>query len=178
MSTIINLSEKKLIEKALQNDRLAQKDLFENNYISMYTTAYRITNSKELALDAVQEAFVKVFRYLHTFRYKSSFNTWAKRILIREAVQLTRTETRWETIEGPVDEECIEWQDGLTSEYLQKAILSLPDGYRKIFTLIEIEGYSHREIAKMFDISVGTSKSQLFYAKKTLQKLLSEFENK
>ncbi len=176
MSKQINIAEKTLVDKALQNDRLAQKEIFDKYYVSMYTSAYRITDNKELALDAVQEAFVKVFRYLHTFKYKSSLYTWIKRILVREAVQVTKDNTHFESLDQKVSGEYIEWQDGFTGEYLQKAILSLPDGYRKIFTLIEVEGYSHKEIAEMFSISIGTSKSQLFYAKKALQKILSNFD--
>ena len=77
----------------------------------------------------------------------------------------------------PLDEiqmgEMIEWGNSLDVEYLEKAIQSLPPGYRSVFVLIEVEGYPHKDVAEMLGISVGTSKSQLFYAKKQLQKKLN-----
>ena len=68
--------------------------------------------------------------------------------------------------------EMIDWGNSLDAEYLEKAIQSLPTGYRSVFVLIEVEGYAHKDVAEMLGISVGTSKSQLFYAKKQLQKKL------
>ena len=69
----------------------------------------------------------------------------------------------------------VDWGNHLDAEYLEKAILELPEGYRTIFILIEVEGYSHKEVAEMLNISVGTSKSQLFYSKKRLRKTLKNY---
>ena len=78
----------------------------------------------------------------------------------------------FEPIENVGEESVIQWGDFLQAEYLEKAILSLPDGYRMVFMMIEVEGYAHKEVAEMLNISVGTSKSQLFYAKRKLRELL------
>lgn len=166
--------EKQLVEQAIHNDRMAQKTIFEKYYVQMYNTAHRILKNEELALDAVQETFIKVFRYIHTFEFRSTLYSWIKKILINEALRLLKDELKFENIKNENFNEIIEWQDNLTGEYLLKAILKLPNGYRTVFTLIEIEGYSHIEVAEMMNISVGTSKSQLYYAKKTLQKHLSD----
>ena len=175
LSNNLNI-EKRLVEKAIQHDRIAQKTIFENYYIQMFNTAFRIVKKEELALDVVQEAFIKVFKYIHTFEFRSTLFSWMKKILINEALRLLKDDLKFESNINETFEEVIEWQDSLTGEYLLNAILKLPDGYRAVFILIEIEGYNHREVAEMLNISVGTSKSQLFYAKKTLQKHLSDLK--
>ena len=68
----------------------------------------------------------------------------------------------------------ISWDENLTGEYLEKAIHRLPPGYKNVFLLVEVEGYSHNEVAEMLEISAGTSKSQLYHSKRMLQKLLKE----
>lgn len=174
MREIVEISEKKLIERAINNDRIAQKTIFEKYYIAMYTSAYRILKKEELAYDAVQETFIKVFRYLHTHKYKASLYTWIKKILIRESIRLQTIEQKFELIKNEHFEDTIVWPDHILGESLNKAILQLPEGYRTVFSLIEIEGYTHKEVANMLNISEGTSKSQLYYAKKALQKSLIE----
>ncbi len=79
----------------------------------------------------------------------------------------------WEVLEEIPDTSTIEWENSIDGEILEKAILSLPEGFRLVFTLIEVEGYAHKEVAEMLGISEGTSKSQLFHAKKRLRDLLT-----
>jgi RNA polymerase sigma-70 factor (ECF subfamily) len=83
----------------------------------------------------------------------------------------------FESIDNVNPESLVDWGDFLQAEYLEKAILSLPDGYRSVFVFIEVEGYSHKEVAEMMGISVGTSKSQLFYAKRKLREKLKHFRS-
>ena len=138
----------------------------------MFTLCYRIMGERELASDVLQEAFVGVFRGMHNFRFESTLGAWIKTIVVRTAYKKLRKQTHMEILDESHIGEQIDWGDFLNAEYLEKAIQSLPDGYRSVFVLIEVEGYAHKEVAQMLGISVGTSKSQLFYAKKTLQKKL------
>ena len=80
-----------------------------------------------------------------------------------------------ETLDAAHGAEQIDWSAFSNAEYLEKAIMDLPDGYRTVFTLVEVEGYAHKEVADLLGISVGTSKSQLFYAKKRLRETLQAY---
>lgn len=176
MSFTISMTEAELIRACLDDDRLAQKALYERYKTAMYTTAYRITNDFELANDVLQEAFVKVFKGLSSFRKESTLGSWIKTIVIRTALGKLRKINLTESIEeANVSEVMIKWEHHLDAEYLEQAIQALPDGYRTVFLMVEVEGYSHKEVADMLDISIGTSKSQLFYAKKRLRDTLTKY---
>lgn len=163
--------DKRLVKRCLQNDRIAQKELFDKYYKAMFNTALRIVGNKESTHDAVQETFIHVFNNLHQFQFRSTLGAWIKKILIREAL---RKKKKINPDSGRVGtfEEPVVWPEDLSGDYLQKAIMELPDGFRMVFTLVEIEGYSHKEVAQILHISEGTSKSQLYHAKKSLQKKL------
>jgi len=144
----------------------------------MYTILYRILNDKEEAADALQETFISVFRGLEKFRFQSTLGAWIKTIAVRNGIARQKKQIKlYEAgLESLKDEEPVIWPDGLTAETLERAIAALPDGYRTSFVLIEVEGYTHKEVAKMLDKSEGTSKSQLFHAKKALQKMLKAYQ--
>ncbi len=176
MSFTTSMTEAELIRACLDDDRLAQKALYERYKTAMYTTAYRITNDFELANDVLQEAFVKVFKGLSSFRKESTLGSWIKTIVVRTALGKLRKINLTESIEeANVSEVTIKWEHHLDAEYLEQAIQALPDGYRTVFLMVEVEGYSHKEVADMLDISIGTSKSQLFYAKKRLRDSLTKY---
>ncbi len=169
-----SMTETELIEACLQNDRLAQKELYERYNRAMYSSAYRITGDFDLANDVLQEAFIKVFKNLAKFRQESTLGAWIKTIVVRTALSKIKRQKTFDELEERHTAHMIDWGDFLNAEYLEKAIMSLPEGYRAVFLLIEVEGYSHKEVAEMLQISVGTSKSQLFYAKKRLRAMLKE----
>ncbi|MCB0569420.1 MAG: RNA polymerase sigma factor [Phaeodactylibacter sp.] len=169
-----SMTEAELIDACLADDRLAQKLLYDRYSQGMYTVAFRITSDFELANDVLQEAFIKVFRGLPGFRRESTLGAWIKAIVVRTALSKLRREHRFEPLDGNYRDEPIDWGHRLDVEYLEKAIQGLPEGYRAVFVLIEVEGYSHKEVAEMLGISVGTSKSQLFYAKKRLRDSISK----
>jgi DNA-directed RNA polymerase specialized sigma24 family protein len=150
------MTEKQLIDGCIANDRIAQRELYERYKNAMFTLAYRITNDFELANDVLQEGFVQVFRAMTQFRGDATLGAWIK-------------------IDNLPADSLVQWGNSLDSEYLEKAIQSLPEGYRTVFLLIEVEGYPHKEVAEMLGISEGTSKSQLFYAKKRLREMLKEY---
>jgi RNA polymerase sigma-70 factor (ECF subfamily) len=168
------VDEKELIDECLRNNRIAQKELFEKYYAAMYTKALRIVGNDDSAYDAVQNAFILVFNNLHQFRYKSTLGAWISKILIREALRIVKKELPKLNIEDLNYSEPITWPEQLNGEYLHKAIMKLPVGYRAVFTLIEIEGFSHKEVSQKLNITEGTSKSQLYHAKKRLQTELKE----
>ncbi len=169
------MTEAELIQACLQNDRLAQKNLYDRYKKAMYTVAYRMTGDFDAANDVLQEAFIKVFRALPKFRKESTLGAWIKTIVVRTALSRLRKAKPIESLEEHHTAGLIQWEQPLDVEYLEKAIQALPAGYRAVFVLIEVEGYAHKEVAEMLNISVGTSKSQLFYAKKKLRAMLEDF---
>jgi len=167
-----DLSEEQLIQRCLASDRLAQQTLYNRYKDAMYTLAYRITADADMAADVLQETFIGVFRGLHNFQRRATLGAWIKAILVRTAYKKLKRTPFTEPLEDIHISHLVDWGEYLDAEYLQQAIQALPAGYRNVFVLIEIEGYAHKEVADMLGISVGTSKSQLFYAKKWLRKRL------
>lgn len=168
------IGEKELIDHCLKEDRNAQYELFMRYKDAMFTVLFRMTGNREDAEDALQEGFVKVFTKLNTFKGNSSLGSWMKTVFVRTAIEKMRSRYNFLDIET-VSEHSEVMDDELTGETLEKAILTLEDGYRNIFLLVEVEGYKHREVADMLGISEGTSKSQLSRAKKKLQNLLKNY---
>lgn len=166
--------EDELVKGCLVNDRKSQKMLFDRYKDAMYTLAFRILRDEDMACDALQEGFIKVFGSLKKFEGKSTLGAWIKTIMVRSTLRLV--DKRFDTIdyEKEYANELIEWDENLTGELLDKAIASLSAGYRSVFVLIEVEGYTHKEVGETLGISVGTSKSQLSRAKKLLQEKLRE----
>lgn len=177
MALTLRMTEAELIKACLANDRLAQRDLYERYSKAMYTIAYRITGEFESANDVLQEAFVKVFRALPRFRQESTLGAWIKTIVVRTALTHIKKQKYTEPLDYRAEQQTVNWGTRLDVEYLEKAIKALPDGYRAVFVLIEVEGYAHKEVAAMLNISVGTSKSQLFYAKKRLRENIGKLMN-
>jgi len=166
--------ERMLIQRCLAGERLAQRQLYDRYKDAMYTLAYRITSDFDLAHDVLQEAFLAVFRGLDRFRQESSLGAWVKTIVVRTAYKKLKREPLTESLEDSHTAEMIDWGGYLDATYLEQAIQSLPPGYRSVFVLIEIEGYAHKEVAKLLGVSVGTSKSQLYHAKRHLQRMIKQ----
>ncbi len=174
MPYTISMTEAELIQSCLANERMAQRQLYERYSNAMYTVACRITGDSDLANDVLQEAFIKIFRNLSKFRKESTLGAWIKTIVVRTALSKVKRQKTFEPLENHHTKDMVvNWGTSLDVEYLEKAIAALPEGYRAVFVLIEIEGYAHKEVAEMLGISVGTSKSQLFYAKKRLRKTIT-----
>ena len=170
-------SETDLIEACLKSDRVAQKALYDQFKTRMYTLAYRITGNFDDANDVLQEGFLLIFRNLHTFKGNSKLGSWIHTIIARAAIRKIKERIYFEDIENTDTSTIIDWGAAIDIDYLEKAIANLPEGYRTIFTLYEIEGFKHREIAELIDISESTSKSQLFKAKKMLRENLENLVN-
>jgi RNA polymerase sigma factor (sigma-70 family) len=168
------MTEAQLIEGCLRQERTAQRLLYDRYKAAMYTLAYRITGDFDEANTALQDTFVTVFRQLGQYRGEATLGAWVKAILVRKAyTQASKVKPLVPVEHLPEEAEPVDWyNDTIDSEYLEKAIVSLPEGARAVFVLIEVEGYAHREVAEMLHISEGTSKSQLNYAKKRLREML------
>ncbi|MBN1117656.1 MAG: sigma-70 family RNA polymerase sigma factor [Bacteroidales bacterium] len=167
-----SFSEQKIVEECLKNNRTYQKILYDKYKDGMYTVVFRIIRNESLSCDALQEGFIQVFLNLRSFEFKSTLGSWIKTIMIRNALKVLRKEIRFEELGDTEINIPFSWDENLTGEVLDKAISKLSPGYRFVFLLIEVEGYSHKEVAEMLNISVGTSKSQLSRAKAILQNSL------
>ena len=165
-------SEAELITGCLLHDRIAQRLLYDRYKKAMYTLAYRITGDFDDANDVLQDAFLEVFRHLDQFRGEATLGAWIKQIVVRKSTKKKRIVV-WQNVEEDMAES-INWgENNINVAHLETAIFALPDGFRTIFVLAEIEGYTHREIAVILSISEGTSKSQLFHAKRKLRSMLT-----
>ncbi len=143
----------------------------------MYSSAYRILGDYSLASDALQESFIYVFKQLNQFQFRSTLGTWIKTIVVHTSIKILNKQKRFVFGEIPENVDYVAWEEPMSGEHLEKAIMLLPDGYRAIFLLVEVEGYKHKEVAEILHISVGTSKSQLFHAKKYLKNILAGLSN-
>lgn len=166
------MTEAELIKACLENNRFAQRTLYDRYKRAMYTLAYRLTNDFDEANDVLQDAFLDVFRKLENYRGEATLGAWIRAIVVRKAYRKLEKPKMWQLIEEIPEETSVDWGDAINSEYLEKAIQALPEGFRTVFILIEVEGYTHKEVAEILSISEGTSKSQLFYAKKKLREML------
>ncbi len=176
--------EIELIKLLQQGDRIAQKELFDKFAPKLLAIAYRYAGSKQEAEDILQEAFIKIFENIKKFRMEGSFEGWLRRIVINTAIihyhktAKYRYHQDFETIrESDISfYKDIYNEADFTWEELMKVIQSLPKGYRTVFNLYAIEGYKHKEIAKMLGIDENTSKSQYHRAKKLLRKKLLQLK--
>lgn len=169
--------DKQLAAACVKQDRLAQRTLFERYKDGLYTLLCRMLIDEAESTDALQETFIKAFKGINSYQGKSSLWTWLRTIAIRTAINKQKRlkyHAPIEEADAVLGNHAIHWDDNLTGEYLAKAIARLATGYRNVFVLIEVEGYTHKEVSEMLGISSGTSKSQLYHAKRLLQKYLKE----
>ncbi|MBU2650942.1 MAG: RNA polymerase sigma factor [Bacteroidetes bacterium] len=166
------MEEAELIEGCIRNSRAAQKRLYDNYCDAMFSIAFRITGDEGFAADALQESFINIFREIKHLRNRQALASWIKSIVIRTSLKVVRKYKRIQFTDDPINGHPVEWPEPMRGEDLERAILSLPEGYRLVFLLVEVEGYKHQEVATMLGISEGTSKSQLYHSKRYLQRLL------
>jgi RNA polymerase sigma factor (sigma-70 family) len=174
------LSEQELIDGCAKGDRASQKALYERYCRKMMVFCQRYAKSTQEAEDVLQEGFVKVFKNIGQFRSESRLDTWMSRIMINTALNHQRQKLYMLPMVDVADIFLPENEEislsGFHLSELISMIQSLPDGCRVVFNLFAIEGYGHKEIAEMLQISEGTSKSQYNRAKMLLRKKLSASE--
>lgn len=167
--------EIELLQGCLRGERSYQRQLYDRYKNAMFTVLYRMLGDEDDASDALQDAFLAVFKSLKNFQNRSTLGAWIKTIVVRTAIRRCKHRIVFDELTTDHQDHAIEhWDENLNGEYLEKGILELSPGYRSVFLLIEVEGYTHKETASMLGISEGTSKSQLSRAKKILQQKLRE----
>lgn len=169
--------ESHLISRAAKNSREAQQELYEKYSGKMLSVCRLYIKDLHHAEDVMLTGFFKVFTHLKDFKNEGSFEGWVRRIMIRESITFLRKQNKLEFRDEMIEMDGSNFNNinsNLEVSEIQKMIDSLPEGYRVIFVMFAIEGYKHSEIAETLNISEGTSKSQLFKARKMLQQKLME----
>lgn len=166
-----------LINRAAKGERDAQHTLFEIHAPKMLSVCRYYIKDVQNAESVMLKAFFKAFTNLKSFKDDGSFEGWLRRIMMRESISFLRQEKH---VEFPVEDEVYhqEHYNNIDSQIevaqIQQLIDELPKGYKIVFVMYAIEGYKHQEIATILNISLGTSKSQLFKARQLLQKKIKE----
>lgn len=171
-----NINDSDLIRGCMESDRRMQEELYRRFSPRMYAVCLRYAGNAEEAEDILQEGFIKVFKKLDSFRNEGSFEGWIRRIFVNTAIEHFRrkkyllpvTEKEENTIEGKYTSVL----DELGAKDIMALVQELSPGYRTVFNMYVVEGYTHKEIADQLGISEGTSKSQLSRAKVILQEMV------
>lgn len=172
-------SDSDLLEGCIRGDRKMQHELYDRFAPKMYGVCLRYAANTEEAEDILQESFIKVFKKIASFRKEGSFEGWIRRIFVNTAIEHYRkkiylqpiTEHEESTVEGGY----LSVLDNLAEKDIISLVQQLSPGYRTVFNMYVVEGYSHKQIAEQLGISEGTSKSQLSRAKQILQDLVKTF---
>lgn len=159
-----------------------QKELYNRFAPKMYGVCLRYASNAEEAEDILQEGFIKVFKKIESFRGDGSFEGWIRRIFVNTAIEHYRkkiylqpiTDTEENTVEGNY----LNVLDHLAEKDIIHLVQQLSPGYRTVFNMYVVEGYTHKQIAEILGISEGTSKSQLSRAKMILQEMVKKFIEK
>jgi len=177
MNAAMHMTDEEMIKRCVSGDSRAQKLLFDKYARKMMGVCLRYASDEMEAEDMMQEGWIKVFKNLHLFGFKGSFEGWIRRIMVNSSLDCLRrnkNQPHQREIDGM--EEIISSEvsssDGLNSKELLKVIQRLPAGYRTVFNLFAIEGYNHKEIGAMLGINENTSKSQYSRARAHLQKMI------
>ena len=167
-----------LVERCKENNRLAQKKVYEYYYGKMMGVALRYINDRDAASDVVQDGFIKAFSKIKNYTSTGSFEGWLRRIISNTAIDQLRKNKKETFLQN---EENIEAEDEIQEESIYQninmseivdAVSELSNGYRSVFNLYVMEGYTHQEIGEILGISTGTSKSNYSKAKKKLKSIL------
>lgn len=165
------MSLEQLILDCQKNNITAQEHLYRLFASKLYTVCLKYSRNEADAQDNLQDGFMLIFNKIGQYQFKGSFEGWAKRVMVNNVLQKYRTETVLELVsENVADDTELDFDDdSITMEYLVKIIQELPDRYRMVFNLYVMDGYSHKEIAEMLNITDGTSKSNLARARMILK---------
>jgi RNA polymerase sigma factor (sigma-70 family) len=172
--------EEQIVRGCVAGNREFQKKLYDAYAGKMLYVCLRYTKNREEAEDVLQEGFIKVFKNIGSFKFLGSFEGWVRRIMVHASIEHIRRKKQtgvFDDVENIVrhPESETDTTAKIGEKELLKMIYHLPDGYRTVFNMYVIEGYSHKEIATMLEITEGTSKSQLSKAKNHLKSLLHKY---
>ncbi len=171
------MTDEQIVDGCIKNNALAQKHLYEKFSRKMMGVCLRYCDSTEEAEDVVQNGFISVFQNIESFKATGSLEGWVRRVMVNTALTNIRKNKK---LKQNIALESVEFMlpsshhtsDSFAAKDLLKIIQTLPTGFKTVFNLYAIEGYSHKEIGDMLNISEGTSKSQYSRAKAFLQKII------
>jgi len=169
---------KELIHDCITGKRTAHTRLYYQFAATMFSICLRYSSSRQEAEDLLQDGFIKVYESLKQYRFEGSFEGWMRRIFVNQALQRIRKKSPLhalvslenDRIDEPVSDEAFA---KLEAKELMALLQSLPTSYRLVFNLYVFEGYQHKEIAAMLSISEGTSKSNLYDARRWLKERIA-----
>ncbi|MCH8317914.1 MAG: RNA polymerase sigma factor [Bacteroidetes bacterium] len=166
-------TEQQLLKGCIKNDRKCQEALYDLYAEDMFGVCLGYSGDHDSAKDILQEGFIKVFKNIKKFKGKGSLKSWIRKIIVNTAIDHYRQAANQRVFTEIEDDAYIFIEENVLSQIntdeLLGLIQKLPGGYRTVFNLYAVEGFSHKEIAEKLQINIGTSKSQLFRAKRLLQ---------
>ncbi|MDR1382060.1 MAG: sigma-70 family RNA polymerase sigma factor [Tannerella sp.] len=170
------MDEQQLIKGCIDGDRKAQKALYDKYSRKMMGVCLRYVKDTEDARDLMQEGFIKLFTNLHRYAGDGSFDGWVRKIFVNCALERLRHHDVLRDAGDVDDANCAEIPDetasDMSSEELMAYVRALPNGFRMVFNMFAVEGYSHKEIGDILNISESTSRSQYARARKLLRKMI------
>ena len=178
MNSTFTPNETLLIEGCIKGERKSQKALYDQFSAKMFAICLRYSKNQMDAEDILQDGFVKLFNNLHRFRGEGSFDGWVRRIFVNTAIEHIRRKnlntTVGEGLENSVADKHTNALDNLYEKDIIKSSNTLSDGYRTVFNLYAVEGYTHKEIGELLGISENTSKSQYSRAKASMREVMTK----
>lgn len=173
---------KELIDACIKGKHGAHEELYRRYKSKLMGIALRYAGSREHAQDILQEAFISILGKCSAYKGSGSFEGWMTRVVINTAISFNR---KWEYRRNELPEEYEEWEDyrvapdlKLQEKELLALVQKLPPGYRTVFNMYVVDGYSHDEIAEHLNVNVSTSKTQLMKAKQRLAEWIGKLERK
>ena len=168
-----------VVDRCIKGDQKAFYEIYKLYSKAMFNICFRIVGNQEEAEDVLQEAFVNAFQKIHSYQGKASFGAWLKKIVVNKAISFLRKQQiemveLEDRFEPKNDEQVNDIDLVMKVETIRNAIQKLPNGFRVVFSLYLLEGYDHKEISGILEISESTSKSQYNRAKKKLREILKE----
>ncbi|MDF1866112.1 MAG: sigma-70 family RNA polymerase sigma factor [Saprospiraceae bacterium] len=171
--------EEQLVKSCLRGDSTAQRALYEHFKVPMFRLCLRYAKDRPEAEDLLQDGFIRVFLDLHQYKFNGALGGWIRRVIVNVALQHIRKNKKMSNVveletvvnDYQTDEDVF---SNMGVKALTKIIQKLPPGYRAVFNMYVIEGYSHKEIAEKMNFTVGSSKSQLSKAKAMLREMLEK----
>lgn len=170
-----------LIKSCRKGNINAQSILYQKYKDTLFSISLKYCRNKEEAKDNLQDTFLEIFQNIKNYKNKGSFEGWIKRIAINKAIDRYKKQVQLNSLDNYTiknEEVLIDDIEKIPLSVILMFIQKLPNQYRFVFNLYELDNYSHNEIAKLLSISVGTSKSNLFRAKKILKSNIEKYQSK
>lgn len=170
---------KELINECRNNNRKAQKELYDRFSSNLFASCLKYAPNYEEAQDILQDTFITIFKKIDQFKDEGSFEGWCRRIAVNTALQHYRKKKVFNLVnEDQIkDEEVEEETDDIDLKNLLAMVQQLPDRYRMVFSMYVLDGYSHKEIARSMNITEGTSKSNLARARLHLKEMINTWRS-